>query len=256
MASANRGDEDPSAEWTLVLARDGTVLAAAGGAPASWIGVRLADTQDVPEAVKAAGRALIQPTARSSTATVPLGPQKRLHITAVDALPVRRAFTDLGNLLRSALEPLERQAESLDVALTIDIQHELEPVAVDAEKLAWAVTALVGNALRYVRHGSHTMPGGTITVRAGFSEAAGAVTIEVQDDGPGIPPERLRDLSGEDRARARVGLGLSMVREVVEAHGGTLAIVSDTDVLQPGTTIRLMLPVVSAPASARASDSI
>ena len=72
---------------------------------------------------------------------------------------------------------------------------------------------------------------------------------------PGIPPERLRGLSADEGTGTRAGLGLSMVKEVVEAHGGTFAILSDTDVLHPGTTIRLTLPVVSAPMSSPSSHS-
>lgn len=137
------------------------------------------------------------------------------------------------HLLPSILEVLARQAKSLDVALPIDIQKELYPISLDAEKIAWTVTALVGNALRYVRHGSYTRPGGTVTVRATCSTDAREVTIEIQDDGPGIPPDALRTLSATRHTGTPIGLGLSMVREVVVAHGGTMAILSDTDALQP-----------------------
>jgi signal transduction histidine kinase len=172
----------------------------------------------------------------------------------VEAVPVRRVPTNLRALLRSTLDVLERQAKSLDVALAIEVQNELAPVPLDADKIAWVVTALVGNALRYVRHGSHTMPGGTISVRVSHSAAAREVTIEVQDDGPGISPERVRELSGDGGTGTRVGLGLAMAREVVVAHGGALAILSDTDALHPGTTVRLRLPVASGPSSV-SSDS-
>jgi signal transduction histidine kinase len=262
MTSSNPELAQAGADWSVVLARDGTVLAVTDGAPPSWVGARLAECGDVSEDVKEAARALLERSYRSghpAVVTVPLrSAQKRLrlHLTVVEALPVRRVPTDLRSLLRSSLDVLHRQAKSLDVALTIEVQDELEPIPLDADKIAWVVTALVGNALRYVRHGSHTMPGGTITVRANLSEAAREVTIEVQDDGPGISPERLRGLSGDQWTGARVGLGLSMVKEVVEAHGGTLAILSETDVLHPGTTVRLKLPVASAPVSAPASRSI
>jgi signal transduction histidine kinase len=261
MTSSNPELQQAGTDWDLVLARDGTVLAVTEGAPC-WVGMRLAECADAPEDVREAGHALLERANRSGRptgVTVPLrsGEKRvRLHLTVVEALPVRRVSTDLRSLLRSSLDVLQRQAKSLDVALTIEIQDELEPVPLDAEKIAWVVTALVGNALRYVRHGSHTMPGGTITVRAGFSEAADTVTIEVQDDGPGISPDRLRGLSGSERSGAGVGLGLSMVREVVMAHGGTFEITSDTDALHPGTTIRLRLPVGSVPLSAASSHSI
>jgi signal transduction histidine kinase len=259
MTSSNPTTERSGPDWSLVLSRDGTVLAAEGGAPRSWIGVHLADCADATDDVKEAGRAVLEATTASlapTAVTVPLRTQgRRLHLTVVEALPVRRFPTDLRHLLPSTLEVLGRQAKSLDVALTIDIQKELDPIPLDAEKIAWVVTALVGNALRYVRHGSYTRPGGTIAVRATCSADAREVTIEIQDDGPGIPPDALRTLSADQRTGRRIGLGLSMVREVVAAHGGTMAILSNTDDLHRGTTIRLRLPVVSSPVAGPASGS-
>jgi signal transduction histidine kinase len=258
MTSSDPKTEWSGADWSLVLSRDGTVLAAADGAPRSWIGLRLADCADAPADVQEAGRALLEGTSASPSTvalTVPLRSRGRLHLTVVEAMPVRRVPTDLRRLLPSTLEVLARQAKSLDVALTIDIQKELDPISLDAEKIAWAVTALVGNALRYVRHGSYTRPGGTVTVRATCSADAREVTIEIQDDGPGIQPDALRKLTGDRHTGTPLGLGLSMVREVVVAHGGTMAILSDTDALQPGTTIRLRLPVVSSPVASPASGS-
>jgi signal transduction histidine kinase len=258
MTSSDPRTEWSGANWSLVLSRDGTVLAAADRAPRSWIGLRLADCADAPDDVQEAGRAVLEGTKASPfpvVVTVPLRSQSRLHLTVVEAMPVRRSPTDLRHLLPLILEVLARQAKSLDVALTIDIQKELYPISLDAEKIAWAVTALVGNALRYVRHGSHTRPGGTVTVRATCSTDAPEVTIEIQDDGPGIPPDALRTLSAARHTGTAIGFGLSMVREVVVAHGGTMAILSDTDALQPGTTIRLTLPVVSSPVASPASGS-
>jgi signal transduction histidine kinase len=261
MTRSNPDLAPAGADWSVVLARDGTVLAVTHGAPASWIGARLVERDDVPEDVKEVERALLERAYRSgqpAVATVPLrfGQQRlRLHLTVVEAVPVRRAPTDLRSLLRPALDVLKSQAKTLDVALAIEVPDDLDPVPLDADKIAWVVTALVGNALRYVRHGSHTMPGGTVTVRAHGSAAAGEVTIEVQDDGPGISPDRLRGPAGQPHAGARLGLGLSMAREVVEAHGGTLEILSNTDALHHGTTVRLTLPVVSPPVSAPSSRS-
>jgi signal transduction histidine kinase len=256
--SSNPKREPPGADWSLVLSRDGTVLAAADGAPRSWVGLRLADCADAPDDVKEASRTLLEGSSASPppvAVAVPLRSHGRLHLTVVDAMPVRRIPTDLRRLLPSTLEVLGRQAKSLDVALTIDIQKAVYPILLDAEKIAWVVTALVGNALRYVRHGSYTRPGGTVTVRATCSAETREATIEIQDDGPGIPPDTLRRLSADQGTETRIGLGLSMVREVVVAHGGTLAIVSDTEVLHPGTTICLRLPVVSSPAAGRSSSS-
>ena len=69
------------------------------------------------------------------------------------------------------------------------------------------------------------------------------VTIEVEDDGPGIPPEKLPLIFTAGSDQARVGLGLLMIRDVVEAHGGSIELQSDPAPFGRGTTVRLSLPV-------------
>ena len=166
------------------------------------------------------------------------------HLTVIDALPLRRHPTDLRALLRSTLVALQRQAKASDVTLNVTVDDRV-PAAVplDAQKIAWAIAALVGNALRYVRHGSQMMPGGSIAVRVACDPSASEVTIEVQDDGAGIPAEKLPLLFSVGTDQPRLGLGLSMIREVVLAHAGHIEVQSNTDAFRQGTTVRLTLPV-------------
>src|SRR5262245_33669899 len=117
---------------------------------------------------------------------------ERAEIVAAEAIPLRRAETDLRALLASALEVLEQQAAGLDVALRLEVTSPLPAgMRLDPEKIAWAVTTLVGNALRYVRRGTRRMPGGSIEVELSFLAERGEVVIAVQDDGPGIPADKL-----------------------------------------------------------------
>jgi len=161
---------------------------------------------------------------------------------ATDAIPLRRATVDIRDLLRWALDILHRQAETFDIGLEVRVDENV-PVTVflDARKIAWAITSLVGNALRYVRRGSKTMPGGSIAVRVSYE--LGQMAIAVQDDGPGIPSDRLQTLFGPSPQTSTAALGLAMVKDVVEAHGGRFAIASDTRPASHGTTVRLTLPV-------------
>jgi signal transduction histidine kinase len=237
-----------ASDWHLVLSRDGTVLGAAGGAPGAWVGRRLGDGDDVPEDMKEAGRAVLgsaEHVALPEPVSVVLQSlQQPVHVIIVDALPLRRVPTDLRALLRTTLDIMQQQAKAFDVTLNVVVDGHVPPlVSLDAEKISWAITMLVGNALRYVHHGSQTMPGGLIAVRATYNSAGPDVTIEVQDDGAGIPAEKLRFLFSVGPEQPRVGLGLPMIRDVVAAHAGHIEVQSETDAFRRGTTIRLTLPV-------------
>ena len=235
-------------DWHLVLSRDGTVLGATDGAPASWVGTRLDDRDDVPEDLKQAERTVLGsaghsalPVARS---VVLPSIEQRVHLTVIDALPLTRVPTDLRALLPLTLDPLQRQAEASDITVKLVVGDDVPArIPIDAQKIAWATAVLVGNALRYVRSGSRTMPGGSITVRVTYTPTPAEVTIEVQDDGAGIPADKLPFLFSVAPDQPRLGLGLSMVRDVVLAHTGHLEVQSETDTFRHGTTVRLRLPV-------------
>jgi signal transduction histidine kinase len=235
-------------QWNLVLNRNGLVLAATDGAPAAWVGTPLDERDDIPADLKDAGRTVLATAHHSAVpvaATVSLQSiQRTVHLTVIDALPLRRTRTDLRALLRSTLDVMQRQAKAFDVTLSVDVDGRVpDVVSLDAEKIGWAVTVLVGNALRYVHHGSRLLPGGSVAIRASYSQTDSQMTIDVQDDGPGIPVDKLPALFNARPGQTRLGLGLSMVREVVAAHAGHMEVDSDTDPLRHGTTIRLMLRV-------------
>ena len=172
-----------------------------------------------------------------------LAPGDDANVTVVDAVPIRRAPTDLRALLTAALACLAAQARAADVTLDVSVDERVPPfIRIDEDKIAWAVSALVGNALRYVRHGSQSMPGGSIAVRATFQAIRPSVLIEVQDDGPGIPPEKLPALFERGPGHERPALGLLIVRDFVIAHAGHLDIRSSPDAA-PGTNVRITLPI-------------
>ena len=239
-----------TADWHIVLSRDGTVLDATDGAPRAWVGTRLDDRADVPNELKQAGRdAIDRANHERRLAASPLTPPSVPHtvdLAVADAMPLQRAATDIRDLLRSSLGVLRSQADAFDIALTVHVEDDV-PMAVllDRGKIAWAITTLVGNALRYVRHGSQTMPGGSITVHAAYDAAAREIAIDVQDDGPGIPADRLRSLLSRAPDSSSAPLGLSMIRDVVAAHGGRVTVESKTDVFHCGTTVRVTLPVAA-----------
>jgi signal transduction histidine kinase len=235
-------------QWNLVLNRNGLVLGATDGAPAAWVGTQLDERDDIPADLKDAGRAVLATAHHSAVAvaaTVSLQSiQRTVHLTVIDALPLRRKPTDLRALLRSTLEVMQPQAKAFDVTLSVDIDRQVpDVVSLDAEKIAWATTVLVGNSLRYVHHGSRVLPGGSVAIRASYSPTDSEMTIAVQDDGPGIPVDKLPFLFNVEPGQTRPGLGLSMVREVVAAHAGHIDVDSYTEPFRHGTTIRLTLRV-------------
>jgi two-component system, OmpR family, sensor kinase len=104
----------------------------------------------------------------------------------------------------------------------------------DPDRLAQAVLNLVTNARL------HTPDGTTVRVRAHLAEAS--LILEVADDGPGIPPDILDDVfdpfvrAGDDASST--GLGLAVVRAVIDAHGGRIELESD----EHGTRVALVMP--------------
>jgi signal transduction histidine kinase len=111
------------------------------------------------------------------------------------------------------------------VRLDARVTPSLEPVAVDRTRIGLVLDNLISNALRYAPVGS------AVTVAA---EPDGeSVRFSVSDEGPGVPAayasrvfDRFFRVPGDTASGA--GLGLSIAREVVEAHGGRIGVASDT----------------------------
>ena len=162
------------------------------------------------------------------------------------AILVRFEDTDVAALLRSSLEPLIEQAKEQKIELRVVTLGDVPQLSVDPEKLAWGVATLVGNALRYVRRGNAEHAGGSVLVHVEHVELAGKspeVAIAVQDDGPGIPEDKLPYLFERRSGAPHVeGLSLSLVRDIVAAHGGRIEVASRTGTEEHGTSITLHIP--------------
>ena len=139
---------------------------------------------------------------------------------AIGQLVIERSPVLLADLLRAATDDLSRQQPQL--ALEVETDEQLPVIDVDASRLRQVLDNLLANASKY------GPPGGPIRVRG--SRAEGAVVITVEDEGRGVPAEE-RELVFEQFHRGRTfrestisgyGLGLSISRRIVEAHGGQL----------------------------------
>ena len=152
------------------------------------------------------------------------------------ALPLYRSHVDVVALVRAAAQSFAPLAEEEEVRLEERFPAQTMMVNADAARLTQAVQNLLANALR------HTSPGGTIVAavtaqgaqrgaQRGAEQGAAQATIVVRDDGAGIEAEHLPHVFDRfyrvDRSRSRhsggVGLGLAIVRAIVEAHGGTVS---------------------------------
>jgi len=158
-------------------------------------------------------------------------------------LALSRRPIDIGDLVGRALAAYQPQAAAKDIALTSEIEPGLEPIEVDTDRMLQVLNNLVANAL------FHTPAGGRIVVRA--ESIPNGVRLSVQDSGPGFPPEdvgRVFDrFYRSDDARRREdggsGLGLTIARSIVEAHGGTIAAQNTPG---EGAAIIILLPRLGA----------
>ena len=139
----------------------------------------------------------------------------------------------------SMLGPLA-QAHGLTLETAVD--DGVSTVLGDSRRLLQVISNLVGNAIKF------TPEGGRIGLRA--TAAGNEVRFAVADTGPGIPPEQLPHVFGRfwqaNRGDRRgIGLGLSIARGIVEAHGGRIWVESD---LGEGSTFYFTVPVSAPPA--------
>jgi two-component system OmpR family sensor kinase len=149
-----------------------------------------------------------------------------------------RAPFDLRLVLATVVEKFSLRAKEKGITLRGDLPPALPAMVGDADRLAQVFTNLLDNALK------HTPAGGSVTLSA--ASIPGGVEVTVKDTGPGIPPQDLQRIFERfyqvDKSRARpsgVGLGLTITKEIVEAHNGNIRVESTPGV---GTQFIVRLP--------------
>jgi signal transduction histidine kinase len=157
-------------------------------------------------------------------------------------IALRSEETELARILESALLPLAQQSARQGIELRVVADHGLPLVTVDRDKIAWAVSTLAGNALRYLPGSTDAQVGGSILVH--LARAGSELSVAVQDDGPGIPEERLERLfDRKDGSGHATALTLLLVRDIVAAHGGRLEVRSQGGAEDHFTCVTLFLPL-------------
>lgn len=146
---------------------------------------------------------------------------------------------DLAAVARSAIDVVEATAAAKGITLLTETTIDQPWVVGDADRLQQIAWNLLSNAIKF------TEPGGRVTLRLG--RTAAAVTLTVEDTGPGIDPdflpkifERFRQADpSASRRHGGLGLGLSLVRTLTELHGGTVTVSSS---LGSGSSFTVALP--------------
>jgi signal transduction histidine kinase len=163
---------------------------------------------------------------------------------AAGAGPLQRRTIDLSRLVQDVVRSCD--VGSTDKRVTLTAPDGIM-VRADAGHLRGAIGNLVRNALVYAPSDSD------VAVAVDFDSADGMVTVEVRDQGPGLPAGKEQLIfdpfvRGENGHRGGRGLGLFIARKVVEAHGGTISAESDGG----GATFRVHLPVANGHGNSRA----
>lgn len=172
--------------------------------------------------------------------------ERVLRFSGGDA-PLALEDADLARIVAAAVERCGPWSDRKRFTVAVDVAQDARRARVDVAALTTALHNLIENAIKYGPDGQ------TVRVSARRSREDGAVVLEVADTGPGVAPEdRARLFEPFYRAPSvrtggipGSGLGLSVAREIVRAHGGSLELVEGGS--GSGATFRLCLPGAPGP---------
>jgi signal transduction histidine kinase len=175
---------------------------------------------------------------------------QELALADAGELKLARQAEDVGVLVGQIVAAQRAKAAAKGVAVSVKLPKRLPAVNIDAHRVSQVLRNILENAV------AHTNRGDTITVSAG--ERGGWVEISVVDTGDGIPAEHLpyvfERFYRADRSRARAtggsGLGLTIAKYIVEAHGGSIEVESE-----PGKGSRFAFTVPLADTASQADEA-
>ena len=198
----------------------------------------LDETADTPEARKQAAQIIYNEAGRMHRMALDLLDLARFEAGTAD---LKMSSVDMGPLLRGVIEKFALQAQKAGVNLQMDVPSDLPLLIGDGDRLAQVFTNLVDNALKY------TPANGHVTLSA--ANVGSEMELSITDTGEGVPDEALPHLFDRfyqvDPSRAGgekhgAGLGLAIVQEITQAHGGRISVRSQAG---HGTTFVIHLPL-------------
>jgi PAS domain S-box-containing protein len=153
------------------------------------------------------------------------------------------AIQGMEDFLNSVVQDFKPQIKERSISFALQLpQKRMPKVRIDESKLRLAISNLIDNAIRY------TPPKGRVVVKASYDAAKEQIVVTVEDSGVGIPKDQLEKLftkffRADNVIRMQTegsGLGLFIVKNIVEKHGGKVTIASEEKV---GTTATVTLPI-------------
>jgi signal transduction histidine kinase len=144
--------------------------------------------------------------------------------------------------VEQALTQASEKAKSKEIRMQTHIAEDLPLVLIDAQKIAWVMNQLLDNAIKFTPRGGHVV--------LSAAPDKDLVSIHVQDDGIGIPTDRLSEIfepfhqldSSVARRFPGTGLGLAMVRRILDAHGSMINVESS---IGKGSHFAFSLPIAN-----------
>ncbi len=155
---------------------------------------------------------------------------------------INKTPSDITEVVNNTVETFLAQAHKKQIFLSTQVSSPLPKVEIDALRISQVLNNLISNSLKF------TPAGGKIVVSAKTED--GGLKVAVSDNGIGIPEEDQKDLFSKyyqiqttphQLAKKGTGLGLYITKGIVEAHDGTVGVISEG--LNKGTTIYFILPV-------------
>ena len=181
-----------------------------------------------------------------------------LNVSLIDAnkLDLAMGPVFLNSLVHKALDNISDTASDRELNFSVEGLEELPPVTGDSKRLYQVLWNVISNAVKYTPNGGHIC----VTGR----QINGTIQIAIQDSGVGIPPEDQERIFDrffvlENTALHRssktafmgggLGLGLTVARGIIEAHGGRIWVESDgrNEEQLPGSTFHILLPLNGSP---------